>query len=104
MRFLLLAVVAAVLAFPATASAAVTPSYNQFSACVSVDTADVSGNGPIVVNLYSPDGKLYSSFKTFARPLVYSVCVSQTAYQAEGGYGWFADAKIGGTSLGSTVF
>jgi hypothetical protein len=104
MRFLLLAVLVAVLAFPAAAAAGVTPYYSDVSACVSVDTSGVSGNGPISVNLYSPDGNLYDSFKTFSRPQVYTVCVSQSAYQAEGGFGWFASAKIGGTSLGSTEF
>lgn len=104
MRILVLLAALVALVMPAAASAGVTPYYDEFNACVSVDTSAVEGNGPINVNLYTPDGRLYDSFKTFARPQVYTVCVTQDAYQAAGGYGWFASAKIGGSSLGSTEF
>ena len=105
MKKLLLAGIAAMLlAFPATASAELTPSYYETSVCVSLNTLDVEGPGPIFINLYTPAGKLFEQFKTSSRVYKLSLCVTRYSYELGGGYGWFASARIGGTSLGSTVF
>jgi hypothetical protein len=113
MKILLLAATAAVLAFPAAASAAVAPRYvydqngDLGLACVDVTTDGVPTNGKaITVHLNSSSGSGSTVLKYWGADgdYVRSFCVTAATYLAGGGYGWTATAKIGGTSLGSTVF
>jgi hypothetical protein len=112
-KIMLLIGVLVALVLPTVASAAVTARYvydengDLSLACVDVTTDGIPTNGkPISVNFNSASGpgsgvlKFWGPDGDYAR----GFCVSALTYFEGGGYGWTATAKVGGTSLGSTVF
>lgn len=112
-RLLVLIGVLVALVLPTTAAAAVAPHYvfdvngDLALACVDVTTDGIptdgkpisvhfnsaSGSGSGVLKFWGPDGDYVRRF-----------CVTASTYLAGGGFGWTATAKVGGISLGSTVF